>query len=252
MSTIPPVDLGRPVVYVLKSNDGAKVYDPRHNRFLYLNTTGLEMWAQLNGGKSENDVVTGMAEKYCVPESIIASDLRMLIRMVEQHDLTIDGVLLIAKTEVADEIAPSASFPSYIPAIAKRNSKPTRLTILRALLGLVLFDLILSLSSFHTLCSCIRRCPMSRRAPEDKDKTPAMTEVCAAVDQACIWYPRKAVCLQRSAVTTFLLRREGIPAHMVIGIHPLPFSAHAWVEADNEVINDFPAVRRFYQSLTSY
>ena len=52
------------------------------------------------------------------------------------------------------------------------------------------------------------------------------------------WYPKQAMCLQRSAVTTCLLRSAGVQAEMIIGCQRLPFLAHAWVEVDGEVIND--------------
>src|SRR6266446_3353174 len=41
-------------------------------------------------------------------------------------------------------------------------------------------------------------------------------QVCAGVERARIWYPKKVQCLQRSAVLSCLLRREGVPARMVI------------------------------------
>jgi Transglutaminase-like superfamily len=73
--------------------------------------------------------------------------------------------------------------------------------------------------------------------------------ICDAIDVACIWYPATIFCLQRSAATTCLLRKYGVPAHMVLGAQRLPFRAHAWVEVAGHVVNDKPYVRETYAQL---
>jgi len=70
-----------------------------------------------------------------------------------------------------------------------------------------------------------------------------------SVEEACVWYPKRAMCLQRSAVATWLLRRHGIAAEMVIGFRPLPFESHAWVEVDGQVVNDRPQYQRAFHVL---
>jgi hypothetical protein len=74
-------------------------------------------------------------------------------------------------------------------------------------------------------------------------------ELCRAMDLACVFYPKRVMCLQRSAATTLLLRRYGIGAEMVIGAQMLPFKSHAWVELDGKVINDKPYVLEMYRPL---
>jgi hypothetical protein len=85
-----------------------------------------------------------------------------------------------------------------------------------------------------------------------RDPYTLIGQICTAVEKACVWYPKKALCLQRSAVTTCILRSYGVPAHLVVGVRPMPFLAHAWVEAEGSVVNDFPNVRKFYKMLTAY
>ena len=58
------------------------------------------------------------------------------------------------------------------------------------------------------------------------------------MDMAGIWYWKEALCLQRSAALTCLLKRYGVTAQMVIGAQQMPFKAHAWVEVDGRVVND--------------
>ena len=62
-------------------------------------------------------------------------------------------------------------------------------------------------------------------------------------------YWKRALCLQRSAATTCLLKRYGVPAHMVIGAQHTPFKSHAWVEVDERVVNDKPYISEVYAVL---
>ena len=65
----------------------------------------------------------------------------------------------------------------------------------------------------------------------------------AAVD-AVAWmtsfYWKPLLCLQRSVATARVLRAVGIPAEVVIGYTPRPFTSHAWVEVQGRVVNDSP------------
>jgi transglutaminase superfamily protein len=100
-----------------------------------------------------------------------------------------------------------------------------------ALLGL---EFYLASGNFAKLYDAVRRRP--RRECEYEDST--IEQVCSGVDHACVWYWKKVLCLQRSAVTVRLLRDHGIPAELVIGVQHLPFRAHAWVEVAGRVVND--------------
>jgi Transglutaminase-like superfamily len=112
----------------------------------------------------------------------------------------------------------------------------------KALTGLMAFDLLLLVGNFATLHRIVRNRRVSRR------RSPLGTtdRVCDAVNLACSWYPKRALCLQRSAVTTFLLRSCGVPAQMVIGAQKLPFKAHAWVEVDGLAVNERTDVQAIY------
>jgi hypothetical protein len=64
-----------------------------------------------------------------------------------------------------------------------------------------------------------------------------------------MYYPKKAMCLQHSAVVTWLLRRSGVPAEMVLAACDYLPEAHAWVEVDGEVVNDSARVKESYREL---
>jgi hypothetical protein len=114
---------------------------------------------------------------------------------------------------------------------------------MQAWIGLVAFD-IARPAGFARLSAAVHRCRRSRRR---RVLDPA--DVVWSVNEACVWYVKRALCLQRSAVATWLLRRHGFAAEMVIGYRPLPFESHAWVEIDGRVVNDLPQYRRAFTVL---
>jgi hypothetical protein len=106
--------------------------------------------------------------------------------------------------------------------------------VLKAYLKLIHFDLYLARGNFAALYEKVRRYPVGKQAPGSDP----VERICSAVDMACIWYWKEALCLQRSAATACLLKKHGVPALMVIGAQQMPFKAHAWVEVDGRVVND--------------
>ena len=111
----------------------------------------------------------------------------------------------------------------------------------KAFLGLLIFDLFVG-NDFARLHRVVRgwRVAPAQVTPE------TINQVCDAVNRACSWYPKRALCLQRSAVTTCLLRSAGIPAQLVLGAQKLPFKAHAWVEVEGHVVNEKPEIQTTY------
>jgi hypothetical protein len=111
----------------------------------------------------------------------------------------------------------------------------------KALIGLLAFDLLGfgSGSNFARMHSFVRNWKVTSRigSPDMVDR------VCQALNYACIWYPKRIRCLQRSAVTTCLLRSCGVPAQMVMGAQRIPFKAHAWTEVNGSPINERRDVR---------
>ena len=73
--------------------------------------------------------------------------------------------------------------------------------------------------------------------------------LCRAMEFACAFYPKRVLCLQRSAATLFLLRRYGWNAQLVIGAQTTPLKSHAWVELNGAVVGDKPYMREIYQVL---
>ncbi len=114
--------------------------------------------------------------------------------------------------------------------------------VLEAYLWLIRFDLYVGRGNFTALYDKVRSYPTGKKMTY----ADAIERICSAMDMACIWYWKEALCLQRSAATACLLKRYGIPAQMVIGAQQMPFKAHAWVEVGGRVVNDKPYIPEIY------
>lgn len=117
--------------------------------------------------------------------------------------------------------------------------------VLRAYLRLIQFDFYLARGNFEALYTKIRNCPIGtiNLSPNSVER------ICSALDVACIWYWKEALCLQRSAAAACLLKSFGVAAQLVIGVQQMPFKAHAWVEVDGRIVNDKPYLREMYAVL---
>lgn len=231
--------------YFAVTDDGGVVLDLKRDQVLKLNTTAAEIWSLLVAGMPEAQIVAKIAAKYSVEPSRVAQDLQDLVAK--------SAALGLCRRSVS--IAPSGSTsvaPPSFPAIAeKTHESPSTIRVLRALLALALFDAILTLRNLESLCAVVESLAVRsqrRSVPQSR----AVDRVSAAVEQASVWYPKKSLCLQRSAVTTCLLRQDGVPAKMAVGIRSMPFLAHAWVEIEGEVVNDASRVKAFYRSIALY
>ena len=114
--------------------------------------------------------------------------------------------------------------------------------VLKAFWRLIYFDVYLTRENFGALHAKVHSYPI-QDMPWD---LAAIVQISSAVDTACIWYFRHALCLQRSAATICLMRDRGIPAQLVLGSLLVPFRAHAWVEVEGRVVNDKPYMREIY------
>jgi hypothetical protein len=117
--------------------------------------------------------------------------------------------------------------------------------VLRAFMGLALFDITLAKAHFPKIYETMRKYPCRKTVLLEH----TIERTCAAVDLACIWYYKEALCLQRSVVAACLLRSEGVAAELVLGAQQVPFKAHAWVEVDGRVVNDRSYIGEIYSVL---
>jgi hypothetical protein len=145
--------------------------------------------------------------------------------------------------------ASTAAIPDEHLEPVPTQSHPVRLSkreTFTAFVGLLSFDLLLKFCGFQSLIKKVENWPTTQPRATD----PELCErVRAMVDRAQMYYPKKAMCLQHSAVVTCLLRRRGVPAEMVLAAQEFPPKGHAWTEVEGIVINDLQAVKNSHRVL---
>jgi hypothetical protein len=232
------------------SKDGAVLFDLEHDRLLKLNSVAAEMWRQLSAGSTESEVIENIAEQYGVDKQRVAADLRALLVKIAALAVNLYHAKFAPPEQASLEPSLDSSHFRSAPETEEHEAEPTAWLMLCAISGLAMFDLTLSVTSLRSLCHVVQSWPLKRSS--SKENPSVIGQVCRAVEQGCVWYPKKALCLQRSAVTTCLLRNRGVAARLVIGARPMPFLAHAWVQVEDSVVNDSSTVKHFYQLLASY
>jgi hypothetical protein len=237
-------------LYITESKDGGVLLDLANDRLLKLNSSGVVIWRLLSQGIESGDIARRLAEEYQVDKTRVSEDIQKLLKSASELGLDPRQSLTTITqdlTKAPDIIGQTQNFPWYGQNEGNERPEPSRLLVVKAWLGLALFDVILTVRSFEVLCRMVGRWP--RKPQRHEANSMPVGTVCSAVERACVWYPKRALCLQRSAVTACILRGEGVDAHMVVGVRTIPFLAHAWVEVRGAVINDWPRVRQLYPPL---
>ena len=70
------------------------------------------------------------------------------------------------------------------------------------------YDVLSVLCRFQTIYFMVRGWKVKSKT----DRSDIIDRVSMAVNYACVCYPKQALCLQRSFVTTYLLRKHGVAA----------------------------------------
>ena len=256
-----------------KHRDGSVVLSTASNRIFKLNGVGAITWAVLEqraNALSLKDVVDELQRqfeemnregemRYDTSREQLQTDTARFLKSLVNAQLVqvlidsrgdetyriVDGVCGTTSTTIAT----STASESELSATSLRDISavhPGKLETLTALGGLFAFDLLLRFRGFEALIKKVEGWPTV--LPHTTD--PAICRrVCAAVNRAQVYYPKKAMCLQHSAVVTCLLRRKAVPAEMVLGAQEFPPKAHAWVEVAGAVVNDFKQVKTRYREL---
>jgi hypothetical protein len=237
-----------PNTYSTSDEDGSTILDIEHDKIYSLIGVGSLIWAKLAGssrGLMFHSIVDDLSQQFQdVPRQTIEADVSNLLESFRSKRIIVAG----GKSRYS-----SSSFSQMInrsSIVLARGSAGLlfrlRLYTLSAFLGIAIVNLVLRFLGFRRLCKLVQRWPVNgcNTNPDAKE------QVSEAVSKAASWYPRQSMCLQRSAVTTCLLRQSGIAADMVIGCRKIPFGAHAWVEIGGEVANDKRQVQEFYKVLS--
>ena len=229
-------------VRLAETEDGAVLLDIRQGLCFAMESVGTQIWRMLVKGRSLGQIQDRLVSLYPdVPRERLEEDVAQFIRALKEKELV--------------GCAEASSPPILLTSLVKFGQKSSRtrqpaksrhaarhFLFWRALLYLIAFDLFGFGSNFSRTYELVRRL----RTTAAQSQGEAAGRVCRAVNYACICYPKRVLCLQRSAVTTCLLRLCGIPAEMVLGAQKFPFKAHAWTEVNRQPVNEGKDVQKLY------
>ena len=250
-----------------RHKDGSVLLSIAEDRVCKLNGVGALTWMILEDvtvGLSLEEIVCALERQfdainaegellYQVPHEQLRADtdtfLKKMVSMrlldVSRDSLEREFYSISADVCGTTSAPDTAHFDSTSDDVAADLSL-SRHETLTAFLGLLAFDLLLKFGGFKRLIRRVEHWPTASPPKLDRD---ICRRVRGMVDRAQMYYPKKAMCLQHSAVVTCLLRRRGVPAEMVLAAQDFPPKAHAWAEVSGEVISDSPTVKTRYREL---
>jgi len=236
-----------PNICSLTDKDGTTILDIGRDRIYSVIGVGSLVWKRLascRGGVTLEAILEELSAEFKeVPREQIEIDVERLLGGFHQKGLLKSEETASGRFAQAIRDMACASF-TFLSRITIGLLLKLRFNGLAAFFGFATINLTLKTLGFRGLCDAVRGWPVSSNVAHS-----GREEICNAVDRATTWYPKQALCLQRSAITTCLLRQQSIPAQMVIGCRKIPFKAHAWVELDGQVVNDKRQVQEYYKVL---
>jgi hypothetical protein len=205
-----------------------------------LTPVAAEIWRLLKLKYSLDQIADHVAAEFEAPREQVYQDLREFVGSLTHHRLLVSGNT--ENEEHRQNWVFLLILRWYSGRHSKARTKSVHFLFWKATCALLAFDLFGFGNNFAAMHEFVRSW-VSTHGPSHPE---ALDRVCRAVDYACIWYPKRVLCLQRSAVTTCLLRSCGVSAEMVIGAQTFPFKAHAWTEVNGIAVNERRDVHRIY------
>jgi hypothetical protein len=274
--TAPTIATTQPFASIArKHRDGSVLLSATNDRIFKLNGVGALTWSVLEQSRrplSVDEVVqelciqfervnAGGEMQYDVSAEQLKQDTSRFIKSLADSGLLrvveagrgecyrieedVSGTTATTLAEIGNG-GTSSSSESRATFLSTDDYRPPKRETLTAFFGLFAFDLLLRFRGFDALIKKVERWPVAAPYKTDPEQC---RRVCAMVNRAQVYYPKKAMCLQHSAVVTCLLRRKGVPAEMVLAAQEFPPKGHAWVEVEGTVVNDKPSVREIYRTL---
>lgn len=219
----------------IETQDGAVLLDIRQGLCLSMTPVGIMIWRRLKLNQSLDQITHFLAGEFSnVPRAQIQDDVVQFVADIRQK-----GLLESCWKPVRGE-----RLPPLLALVRPRQrsdendsssqARTPRALIVKALLGLLVFDLFGLDKNFARIHASVLNWPVAVWSAS----ADTVERIGQAINYACVWYPKRVQCLQRSAVTTCLLRSCGVQAEMVLGAQKLPFQAHAWTEVGGRPVNE--------------
>jgi len=247
---------------MVSSPDGALMLDlqgllqvGKKGLLIAFDQMGAKMWALAARGFTDAAIIDEILQEYAIDRETAKRDLENIIQDAERMGLYRDAQIMPPE--------PWVNLPQTLPhfpwygndlsaPLYESKYRPTRWMVFCAWLVMGLFERVLAKISPQMMCTAVQRWPVLRRA-QAADVGTLLGKVCAAVQNACVWYgAQPKTCLPRSAATAVMLRLWGVAGKMVIAMRVMPVSPHSYVRVGGSVVNDYPKVKTFYQTVVSF
>ena len=231
-------------------DDFVVLLDRLSSRYLSLHGSGAAIWRGLETGGSVADIAAGIAEELGAPREQVETDTGALCRQLAEAGLITEkapdpGARPGPDAETRQRIEQWIESWQAVP-ISERSGRTGGFA--RALVEIAAVEWAMRTGGMPKLRQRLARYPLT--APQvDPVRAWAIVE---QAQRATALYVKKAWCLQRSTACAALLRAEGVPAEVVIGVTPVPFAAHAWVEIGHHVANDHVSRTSYFHEIDRF
>ena len=253
-----------------KHKDGSVLLSIADDRICRLNGVGALTWMVLQETETDlslDEVVDRLREQFDAINAegelkyeVSRSQLRVDTSSFLEKLVSLNLIQRVGKTgeeqhyriskDVSGTTSPEAnevvSAEPEPEASIRTDEEVSKRETLIAFVGLLAFDFLLKFAGFRSLIERVERWPTAE--PRSNDIA-ICRRVRAMVNRAQMYYPKKAMCLQHSAVVTCLLRQRGVPAQMVLAAHEFPVRVHAWSEVEGHVVNDRQDVKSKHREM---
>jgi hypothetical protein len=229
-------------VRVVQNQDGAVLLDIRQGLCLSMTPVGVKIWDLLRLNSSVDQITDSLAAQFSVPRQQVCEDVIAYINDLRQKGLLLSGNPTEKREHLGGTLALVLGGHRMLQQWGPSKGKGLRFLFWKALIALLAFDLLQFSKQFPRMHEFVQGWTLVPwPAPSN-----TVEVVCNALNHACVWYPKRVLCLQRSVVTTCLLRSCGVSAQMVMGAQKFPFKAHAWTEVNGRAINERRDVQSIY------
>jgi hypothetical protein len=195
-------------VRIVQNQDGAVLLDIRQGICLSMTPVGAKIWNLLQLNSSVDQITDSLAAEFSVPRQQVCEDVIAFIGDLTQKGLLLSGKPTGTQEHLGRTISLILSGHRMLQRWAPRNGKGVRFLFWKALIALLAFDLLRFGKQFSRMYKFVQGWTVAPwPAPPN-----TVERVCNALNCACAWYPKRVLCLQRSAVITCLLRSCGVSA----------------------------------------
>lgn len=238
------------IYYSPPTEQGCIVLNLERGAILSLNATGTLMFAKVaeeRHGVARDELVEALGREFVdVERPRLETSVDALLFQLEKA-----GILDVADNADERRRSDLRGAVAERVSICARHILPALLIVkaytFAALILLFTAEVVRKLGGFRSIHQSVEEWSVALQTRVDET---ALRRACAAVNRACTWHPKRALCLQRTSVLVCLLRSLGFPAEMVIGVHKMPFYGHAWTEVDGRVVNDHANAQKFFHVLS--